>query len=141
MLIRIDPSSAQPLAEQVAASVRRALGEGTLRIGDKLPSAREAARLLGVNMHTVLRGYQALKAEGLIDLRAGRGAVVVAAPRRAGLWTMTCQLVTEARRAGMSDEEVVALVGSALAGSPGSGSAADAQGSAADASSGPAADA
>ncbi|MDX3853409.1 GntR family transcriptional regulator [Streptomyces sp. AK02-01A] len=121
MLIRIDASSSQPLAEQIAASVRRALSEGTLRIGDKLPSARESARLLRVNMHTVLRGYQTLKAEGLIDLRAGRGAFVVAAPRRAGLREMARQLVTEARRAGLSDEEVAELVGSVLSGSPGSG--------------------
>ncbi|QES46505.1 GntR family transcriptional regulator [Streptomyces venezuelae] len=123
MLIRIDASSSQPLAEQIAASVRRALSEGTLRIGEKLPGAREAARLLGVNMHTVLRGYQALKAEGLIDLRAGRGAVVVAAPRRAGLWETARQFVAEARKAGLSDEEVAELVASVLSGAPGPGSA------------------
>ncbi|WP_432747542.1 GntR family transcriptional regulator [Streptomyces sp. JH002] len=117
MLIRIDPASSRPLSAQIAASVRRALTAGELRTGDRLPAARDVARSLGINMHTVLKGYQDLKAEGLIDLRPGRGAVVtVAAPRsRARLLEAGHHLVALARESGMSDEETLELVRECLA--------------------------
>ncbi|MEU9607950.1 GntR family transcriptional regulator [Streptomyces sp. NPDC048057] len=110
MLIRIDASSAVPLAEQVASSVRRALSDGALHPGDRLPAAREVARLLDVNVHTVLRGYQQLREEGLIDLRRGRGAVVVAAPAQARLREAARQLVAAAREAGFSQDKTVDLL-------------------------------
>ncbi|RFU86827.1 GntR family transcriptional regulator [Streptomyces triticagri] len=122
MLIRVDSAAARPLAEQIAASVRRALAEGELAPGDRLPSARETARLLEVNMHTVLRGYQILKAEGLIDLRPGRGAVVTATPERARIPELIDHLVEGARGAGVTDAELLSLVRSALGGPDQAGS-------------------
>ncbi|MER5214253.1 GntR family transcriptional regulator [Streptomyces sp. NPDC002838] len=110
MLIRIDTSSTVPLAEQVAATVRRALAEGALHPGERLPAAREVARLLEVNIHTVLRGYQQLRDEGLIDLRRGRGAVVIAVPAQARLREAASQLVTAAREAGFSESKTIALL-------------------------------
>jgi DNA-binding transcriptional regulator YhcF (GntR family) len=76
MLFRVDPSSALGLADQLAAQVRGALATGALTAGEQLPAARQVAAGLDINMHTVLRAYQALRDEGLIDLRRGRGAVV-----------------------------------------------------------------
>ncbi|KAA6213348.1 GntR family transcriptional regulator [Streptomyces albofaciens JCM 4342] len=117
MLFRVDHASPVPLGDQIAASVRGALADGSLRPGERLPAARTVAESLGVNVHTVLRGYQRLKDEGLIDLRRGRGAVVTgqASPARARLTEQVGRLVTEARTLGLSDEEVVALVRSGLA--------------------------
>ncbi|MFI5657961.1 GntR family transcriptional regulator [Streptomyces sp. NPDC051684] len=116
MLIRIDPGSSAPLGEQIAASVRRALADGAIATGERLPAARDVAQLLGVNVHTVLRGYQQLRSEGLIDLRRGRGAVVVAAPARARLQMAAAQLVTEAREAGFSESGTIELLRSAWTG-------------------------
>jgi GntR family transcriptional regulator len=78
MLIRIDPGSPLGLAEQIAGRIRGQLADGTLRAGDRLPPARDLASGLAVNMHTVLRAYAALRDEGLIELRRGRGAYVAA---------------------------------------------------------------
>lgn len=78
MLIRVDMASGVPLYEQVAASVRADIIAGRLAPGDRLPSAREVAETLEINLHTVLHAYQQLRAEGLIDLRRGRGAAVSA---------------------------------------------------------------
>ena len=75
MLVRIDPGSTAPLFEQVAASLRRAVADGTLTAGEQLPPARELAGSLEINVHTVLRAYALLRDEGLIDLRRRRGAV------------------------------------------------------------------
>ncbi|AXG80371.1 GntR family transcriptional regulator [Streptomyces paludis] len=120
MLVKIDPTSRVPLSDQVASSVRRAMAEGQLRSGDRLPAAREVAKSLGVNVHTVLRGYQALKAEGLIDLRPGRGAVVITtAPRSHALLIETFnQAVALARELGFSDEETLSAFTNCLSTTP-----------------------
>lgn len=76
MLFRVDPASAVGLADQLAAQVRGALASRELAAGESLPAARQVAAGLDINMHTVLRAYQALRDEGLIDLRRGRGAIV-----------------------------------------------------------------
>lgn len=106
------PDSAVPLAEQIAACVRRALAEGTIGRGDRLPAARELAGTLDVNMHTVLRAYATLRDEGLIELRRGRGAVVTGEmPHdRARVLESVRELVAIARRAGVGLDEAVALV-------------------------------
>jgi GntR family transcriptional regulator len=84
---------------------------GRVRPGERLPGARELAAKLGVNLHTVLRGYQALRDEGVIELRRGRGAVVTdAAPRSAGRRAALRAFVAEARRAGLSAAEAAAMV-------------------------------
>ncbi|MFG2139824.1 GntR family transcriptional regulator [Streptomyces sp. NPDC048650] len=118
MLFRVDPSSTVPLGDQIAASVRGAIAGGSVRAGERLPAARALAGSLGVNVHTVLRGYQRLKEEGLIELRRGRGAVVTgAAPAaRARLGETAERLIAEARRLGLSDEEIVTVVRAGLAG-------------------------
>ncbi|MFF2927752.1 GntR family transcriptional regulator [Streptomyces celluloflavus] len=112
MLIQVDPASSVPLGDQIAASVRGAIADGSVRAGERLPAARALAASLGVNVHTVLRGYQRLKEEGLIELRRGRGAMITgaASPGRARLGEAAERLITEARRLGLSDEEIVTLV-------------------------------
>jgi DNA-binding transcriptional regulator YhcF (GntR family) len=118
MLFRVDPASPQPLGDQIAASVRRAIAEGTVSPGDRLPAARTLADSLGVNVHTVLRGYQRLREEGLIELRRGRGAVVVddtGARGRATLMLKVGELVDKARELGLTEDEVLGLVRKGLA--------------------------
>jgi GntR family transcriptional regulator len=112
MLLRIDPSAAQPLHEQLAAVLRGAIAAGEAKPGERLPSARELARDLDVNMHTVLRAYATLRDEGLLDLRRGRGAVVRrdGAPDRAALERLAAELAAEARRQGVAPQELHALV-------------------------------
>ncbi|MFG2286624.1 GntR family transcriptional regulator [Streptomyces sp. NPDC048595] len=118
MLFRVDPGSSVPLGDQIAASVRGAIADGTVGTGERLPAARELASSLGVNVHTVLRGYQRLKEEGLIELRRGRGAVVtgLATPARVRLGEAAQRLIAQARHLGLSDEEIVTVVRVGLAG-------------------------
>ncbi|MFI7234647.1 GntR family transcriptional regulator [Streptomyces cyaneofuscatus] len=112
MLFRVDPTSTVPLGDQIAASVRRAVADGAVTPGERLPAARVLADSLGVNVHTVLRGYQRLREEGLIELRRGRGAVVTegASPRRARLLGRVREVVADAREMGLTEEELLALV-------------------------------
>ncbi|ARF75194.1 GntR family transcriptional regulator [Streptomyces sp. NPDC012600] len=112
MLFRVDPASTVPLGDQIAASVRRAVAEGAVIPGERLPAARVLAESLGVNVHTVLRGYQRLREEGLIELRRGRGAMVTgaASPRRAQLLERVREVVADARELGLTEEELLTLV-------------------------------
>ena len=111
MLLRIDPALAEPLFAQLAAQVRTAVASGELTTGDRLPSARDLAATLDVNLHTVLRAYQELRAEGLIELRRGRGAVVLASGRGASqLATMVDELIAQAERLGVSRGELVRMI-------------------------------
>jgi GntR family transcriptional regulator len=111
MLIRIDPTSEQPLFAQVAASVRADAAAGRLRPGDRLPSAREVAEALGVNLHTVLRAYQELREEGLVDMRRGRGAVLTdAALPLAQLHDDIAALASRARALGLSADTLASLL-------------------------------
>lgn len=108
MLLRLDQDDDQPLYLRIGRAVRRGLAEGEIASGDRLPAARALAEELGVNMHTVLRAYADLRDEGLIELRRGRGAIVLetadAATERARLTlqAMVDGLVTSARGAGLA---------------------------------------
>ncbi|MGQ4727742.1 MULTISPECIES: GntR family transcriptional regulator [Streptomyces] len=112
MLFRVDPTSTVPLGDQIAASVRRAVAEGAVAPGERLPAARTLAESLGVNVHTVLRGYQRLREEGLIELRRGRGAAITAgaSPQRARLLERVRAAVADARDLGMTEDELLTLV-------------------------------
>ena len=111
MLVTINRSSPQSLAEQIAASVRRNMANGKLRKGDRLPPARALAHSLDINMHTVLRGYQILKEERLIELRPGRGAVITAdAPSQALVIEACRHFIHLAQRTGMTDPDILRLV-------------------------------
>ncbi len=109
MLIRVDASSAQPLYGQIAAQVRMAILDGELSGADRLPSAKDLAKAVAVNVHTVLRAYAELRDEGLIELRPRREAVVVvqSMTKRADLLEEVRGLVHQARRQGLTRAEIL----------------------------------
>ncbi|MGO1320669.1 MAG: GntR family transcriptional regulator [Galactobacter sp.] len=111
MLIRIDPTRETPVFLQIAASVRAQIVAGRLAQGDKLPSAREVAASLDINVHTVLHAYQGLRDEGLVELRRGRGATVTgAAQALVQLRSEIDQLVDAAAKLGVGREALASLV-------------------------------
>jgi DNA-binding transcriptional regulator YhcF (GntR family) len=111
MLIRIDPGDPRPLYEQIELQVRAAIGDGSLVAGERLPTARDLAEGIGVNVHTVLRAYGSLRDAGLIELRPRRGAVVSAgSPPRQQLAVMARGLIEQAREHGLSSAEIVDLI-------------------------------
>ena len=115
MLIRIDPGDHRPLYEQIELQVRAAIGDSLLVAGERLPPARELAEDIGVNVHTVLRAYGALRDAGLIELRPRRGAVVSSAsPPRQQLAAMARGLIEQAREHGLSPAEIVGLIAEQL---------------------------
>jgi len=76
MFIRIESSSGMPIARQIADQVRTHCASGTLCPGDRLPSVRQLAKELAVNQNTILRVYERLTAEGLLERKHGDGTYV-----------------------------------------------------------------
>jgi GntR family transcriptional regulator len=72
----ISPSTGQPLYLQLKQQLRHAVETGVLRAGDPLPSIRTLAAQLVVSPNTVIKAYNELEREGLLDLRQGAGAFV-----------------------------------------------------------------
>ncbi|WP_436532995.1 GntR family transcriptional regulator [Actinoplanes sp. HUAS TT8] len=116
MLWRIDPAGDEPLYAQLAAQVHLAAARHELAPGDRLPAARELADSLDLNVHTVLKAYQQLRDEGLIELRRGRGAVVTgrAATDLSPVEQALTTLVGAARAANLSVETVTVLLKEAM---------------------------
>lgn len=111
-MLHLDPATTGPLHEQIAAAVRRAVANGDLPPGARLPTARELAGQLDVNVNTVLRAYRQLSAEHLVDLRRRRGATVRGQPDLARLYQLADQLLAEAARLGVTRGELAALLAS-----------------------------
>ncbi len=76
MFIRVESSSGVPVTRQIADQVRAHCAAGTLAPGDRLPSVRQLAKDVLVNQNTVLRVYERLTAEGLLERRQGDGTFV-----------------------------------------------------------------
>ena len=68
----------QPIYRQLRDKVVAMILEGTLGDGDALPSVRNVAAEFSLNPLTVLKGYQQLVDEGLVEKRRGRGMFVTA---------------------------------------------------------------
>lgn len=66
----------QPLYGQVLDQMRLALARGEIELGAKIPSIRELALYLKVNPNTVMRAYQELDRDGLIESRVGQGTYI-----------------------------------------------------------------
>lgn len=75
--LKIDPSSSTPLVRQIVDQLRVLLVEGSLRPDSALPPVRRLATDLAVHFNTVAEAYRQLAAEGWLDLRHGRGAIVL----------------------------------------------------------------
>jgi GntR family transcriptional regulator len=76
--LEVDQRSGVPIYVQLVDGVRHALGVGTLRPGDRLPTVRGLAEELTVAPNTVVKAYNELQRAGLIESRPGVGTVVVA---------------------------------------------------------------
>lgn len=76
MFIRLETSSGMPIARQIADQIRTHCASGTLCPGDRLPSVRQLAKELAVNQNTVLRVYERLTSERLLERHHGDGTFV-----------------------------------------------------------------
>jgi GntR family transcriptional regulator len=117
MWLSINEKDNRPIYLQIVNQVKEQVGNGALKPGAELPSVRELAQSLGINLHTVRSAYLKLRDQGIIDLRLGRKARIahLQAPlsRReaeARLQQSIKELVTEAQLVGLAREQLHRLI-------------------------------
>lgn len=76
MMIMIDLQSETPIYMQLKNKIIEGVASKQLQPGDPLPSVRNLAQDLGINMHTVNKAYQLLKQDGYIHIHRQKGVVI-----------------------------------------------------------------
>ena len=76
MLIEIDFNSDEAIYIQLRNQIIMGIATSTIHEGDTLPSVRQLADNIGINMHTVNKAYNVLRQEGFLQLDRRRGAVI-----------------------------------------------------------------
>jgi GntR family transcriptional regulator len=116
---RIDRRSGVAAYVQIVRQTRQALLLGTLRGGDKLPTAREVVEATAINPNTVLKAYRELEHLGIVEARRGVGTFIRADAATGGaerieedspLRGELDDWMRRARAAGVTADEVDALV-------------------------------
>ena len=118
MLIRVDTNDPRSMYRQVADEIKALIAAGKLHEGEALPSVRQLAGDLGVNLNTIATAYRELQDEGLIAVRHGSGAVVTSRTAREKqqqeLRTPLRTALTQLVLAGLSLGEIKRMVTSEL---------------------------
>lgn len=114
MFIEVDFNSDEALYVQLRNQIIVGIATCELKEGDVLPSVRQLAESVGINMHTVNKAYTVLKQEGFVKVDRRHGAVIaIDADRLQNIEEMRQQLrviLAKARCKNISREEVHALV-------------------------------
>lgn len=108
--VKVDRADRLPLHDQVCAEIRRAIADGEVRRGERLPPARDLAAVLNVNSNTVLRALRRLRDEGLLEFRRGRGITVAGPAHRGAVLARARELVQFARGNGYGREELIKII-------------------------------
>ncbi|MCA9026079.1 MAG: GntR family transcriptional regulator [Planctomycetaceae bacterium] len=121
MFVRIEKGSSTPISRQIAEQIRAQCLSGRIKPGTQIPSVRQLARDLAVNQNTVLRVYEKLTAEKLLDMRHGEGTFVVdRLPRnelkalRIRFFDELIQLVQQGGLLGLTADDLHSLLDDAL---------------------------
>ena len=114
MVIEIDFNSDEAIYVQLMNQIILGIATSRLREGDTLPSVRQLADTIGINMHTVNKAYALLRQEGFVTIDRRNGAVIaVDVDKMKALEEMKQHLVVAMARGcckNVSREEVHALI-------------------------------
>ena len=114
MLIEIDFNSDEAIYMQLRNQIILGIATSQFQEGDMLPSVRQLADTIGINMHTVNKAYTVLKQEGYVKVDRRKGAVIaVDIDRMQALEEVRGELQVTLAKAScknISREEVHALI-------------------------------
>lgn len=124
MRFTVDRDDALPVSRQLHRAIVRGIELGRLAAGDRLPSVRELADVLGLAPNTVAKAYRALVAEGYLEPRGRHGTFVAARASRAvrdadrRLDEAARRFARRGRQLGFGDDAIVRAAREALRRSP-----------------------
>ncbi|MBO4685619.1 MAG: GntR family transcriptional regulator [Lachnospiraceae bacterium] len=114
MLISIDFNSDEAFYMQLRNQIIMGIATSEIRDGENLPSVRDLADTVGINMHTVNKAYTILKQEGYLKLDRRHGAVVsVDVDRQRAIEELRTQLREAVARAvcrNVSEKDINAIL-------------------------------
>ena len=76
VVFRVDQKSGVPIYVQIMDQIKHLIATGALQSGQQLPTIRELAVDLAVNLHTVAHAYAELEREGPLTVQRGRGTFI-----------------------------------------------------------------
>ncbi len=114
MIIEIDFSSDEAIYQQLCNQIILGIATSQFRQGDVLPSVRQLADQIGINMHTVNKAYSLLRQEGFVKVDRRHGAVIAvdvdALRARASVDRELRILLAEAVCRGLTREDIHKMV-------------------------------
>ena len=114
MLISIDFNSDEAFYMQLRNQIIMGIATSEIRDGENLPSVRDLADTVGINMHTVNKAYTILKQDGYLKLDRRHGAVVsVDVDRQRAIEELRTQLREAVARAvcrNVSEKDINAIL-------------------------------
>ena len=116
MKLTIDPDSSVPIYIQIEDTIHSLIAAGQIQPGEQLPTIRELAADIRVNLNTVARAYFELDREGVISTQRGKGTFVSGVPdqkqiekkRQKLLHSIILSVLEEAHGLGYSLKEIKA---------------------------------
>ena len=118
MFVTVDERDSRPLYQQLVDEIKTLIARGELGEGTLLPPVRQVASDLGVNLNTVAFAYRRLQKEGLIRVKHGSGAVVIAQTLKEKsddrLRTQLRTALTQMILAGLKPPEIRTLINEEL---------------------------
>ena len=119
MFLTLQANDKSPLYQQITDGIKALIAGGNLREGVALPSVRQVAGDLGVNLNTVAAAYRQLQDEGFVTVRHGAGAVIASRTSRpvdgAELYRPLRTALTQLVLSGLSGREIEETVRQELA--------------------------
>jgi GntR family transcriptional regulator len=119
MFLTLQDNDKRPIYQQITDGIKDLIARGELREGMTLPSVRQVAGDLGVNLNTVAVAYRQLQDEGFVTVRHGAGAVISSSSARpveqAELYKPLRTALTQLVLSGLTGREIVETVREQLA--------------------------
>jgi GntR family transcriptional regulator len=112
-IFRLDSSTGVPFYRQIIDQVLLAVGDGRLKPGTQLPTVRQLAVDLSVNLNTVAKAYREMEIRGIVQTQQGTGTFIAARTgaksreKRKALQDLVDRLIANAEALGIPIEDLV----------------------------------
>jgi GntR family transcriptional regulator len=112
-MFRLDASSGVPFYRQIIDQVLLAVADGRLKPGTQLPTVRQLAVDLSVNLNTIAKAYREMEIRGIVQTQQGTGTFVAARQggrpreRRKALQDLVDRLIANGEALGIPMEDLV----------------------------------
>src|SRR5688572_21616835 len=112
-IFRLDSSTGVPFYRQIIDQVLLAVGDGRLKPGEQLPTVRQLAVDLSVNLNTIAKAYREMEIRGIVQTQQGTGTFVAARSgaksreKRKALQDLVDRLIANGEALGIPIEDLV----------------------------------